>query len=255
MITGLHEFFSIDQDPAAFPAAAERECLILQRSDLRFQPLFAPCHMAQLGERIQPYAVNGALHHVVRHRGQEFHNTRGAEQAHLNQESRDGALEIREHAAIGEVAGLKRAADETVIEQLAQVLHSLLHILETNGGKGSVNDAVSGVILLAALAVGDDNGLCQLRFSFRRDCTSGPHIVMMGDMTVIVVFLNGRPGPFLQAAVGIQKIGGQGSQLLFPVGNILFLNPQCFAALNQVRQDFAADGVGARRSAQKSQIV
>ncbi|MBP5392084.1 MAG: hypothetical protein J6Y40_08415, partial [Bacteroidales bacterium] len=60
--------------------------------------------MIKLCEGIQPDAVNGAVHQVVGHHRKEFHSAGFAEDAHLHQECRHSARQIREHAPVGEVA-------------------------------------------------------------------------------------------------------------------------------------------------------
>ena len=116
MVAVLGQLLAIHQDAAAFPAVAERQGLGLTGGDGGTDALLVPVHVIQLGEGVQPDAVNGAVHQVVRHQRHEFHRAGLAEDAHLHQERRDGARQVREHAPVGEVAGLQRAADEAVVE-------------------------------------------------------------------------------------------------------------------------------------------
>ena len=242
MVAVLGQILAIHQDAAAFPAVAKRQGLGLIGGDEGPDALIVPVHMVQLGEGIQPDAFDGAVHQVVGHRRQEFHRAGLAEDAHLHQERRDGARQIREHAPIGEVAGLQRAADEAVVEQLAQVLLGFFHILQADGREGTVDDAMGGVVLLGALAVGDDDGFRQRGILFGRDRAAGPYVIMVGHVAVVVVLLDRRPGPFLEAAVQVQEIGRKGCELGLPVGDVLLLDAQGLAAIDQVHQDLAADG-------------
>ncbi len=182
------------------------------------------------------------MHQVGGHHRQEFHRAGFAEDAHFYQERRDSARQIREYASIGEVAGLQRAADETVVEQLAKVLHGFFHILQADGRKGTVDDAMGRVVLLGALAVGDYDGFSQCGILFGCDSAAWPYVIMVGHVAVIVVFLDSRPGPFLQTAIQVQEIGGKGCELGLPVRNAILIDAQGLAAIDQVRQDLAADG-------------
>ena len=62
MVAVLGQFLAIHQDAAALAAVAERQGLGLTGGDGGADALLVPVHMIQLGEGIQPDAVNGAVH-------------------------------------------------------------------------------------------------------------------------------------------------------------------------------------------------
>ena len=73
---------------------------------------------------------------------------------------------------------------------MIQVLDRLRQIFQADSGEEPVYDTVGRIILMRALTVGDLDSSGQFWFILPGDQMTGPYIVMMGDVAVIIVFLN-----------------------------------------------------------------